>query len=197
VIKPYLAKITIKNNNIVSLIEQRGFSNVAQFCKNYQISQQILGTYINLKEAPLTKRMEWKPFILKLAEILGVTPGELFTDEQFYPLESNCGSVEMDASEIQVLLGSSTVGDPLDRMLADEMDVSGRIAEILSDLSPRSRKTLDMKFGLNGQKEHTYEEIGNTLNVSRERVRQIESKALRQIRYNPERRDHLKEAYEE
>ncbi len=57
-----------------------------------------------------------------------------------------------------------------------------RIKEILSDLSPREQKILAMRFGLDDGVTHTLEEVGQEFGVTRERIRQIEAKALERIR---------------
>jgi len=56
------------------------------------------------------------------------------------------------------------------------------LIEILDDLSPRERKILDMRFGLTDGITHTLEEVGKEFTVTRERIRQIEAKALQKIR---------------
>jgi len=57
-----------------------------------------------------------------------------------------------------------------------------RLKEILSDLTPREQKILSMRFGLKDDVTHTLEEVGTVFNVTRERIRQIEAKALQKIR---------------
>ena len=56
------------------------------------------------------------------------------------------------------------------------------LVEILDDLSPRERRILDMRFGLTDGITHTLEEVGKEFRVTRERIRQIEAKALQKIR---------------
>ncbi|MDP2647861.1 MAG: sigma-70 family RNA polymerase sigma factor [Candidatus Yanofskybacteria bacterium] len=56
------------------------------------------------------------------------------------------------------------------------------INEIISDLTPREQKILDMRFGLGDGVTHTLEEVGKVFSVTRERIRQIEAKALEKIR---------------
>ena len=56
------------------------------------------------------------------------------------------------------------------------------LIQILDDLSPRERKILDMRFGLSDGITHTLEEVGKEFRVTRERIRQIEAKALQKIR---------------
>jgi RNA polymerase primary sigma factor len=58
----------------------------------------------------------------------------------------------------------------------------GRLKEILADLSPREQKILEMRFGLEDGITHTLEEVGQEFGVTRERIRQIEAKALERMR---------------
>ncbi len=56
------------------------------------------------------------------------------------------------------------------------------IADILSELTPREQKILKIRFGLEDGVTHTLEEVGQEFGVTRERIRQIEAKALEKIR---------------
>ncbi|MFH1749529.1 MAG: RNA polymerase sigma factor RpoD [bacterium] len=70
-----------------------------------------------------------------------------------------------------------------------------QLAKIMGELSAREQKVLKMRFGLSGDHEHTLEEVGNELGVTRERIRQIEAKALGKLKINPENKrlhDYLK-----
>ena len=64
------------------------------------------------------------------------------------------------------------------------------ISKVLGTLTEREEKILRMRFGLGHQREHTLEEIGECFDVTRERIRQIEAKALRKLRH-PSRADML------
>ncbi len=67
--------------------------------------------------------------------------------------------------------------------------------KILSTLTPREEKVLRMRFGIGEKYDHTLEEVGKDFNVTRERIRQIEAKALRKLRH-PNRSKQLKIYYE-
>ena len=58
-----------------------------------------------------------------------------------------------------------------------------QLEEVLSTLTPREEQVLRMRFGLTDGKPHTLEEVGKEFDVTRERIRQIESKALRKLRH--------------
>jgi RNA polymerase primary sigma factor len=60
--------------------------------------------------------------------------------------------------------------------------LKGHINEFLSYLSPREQKILKMRFGLDGERTHTLEEVGQEFGVTRERIRQIEAKALQKLK---------------
>ena len=64
-------------------------------------------------------------------------------------------------------------------------------SDILSTLTPREAKVLRMRFGIGMNTDHTLEEVGKQFDVTRERIRQIEAKALRKLRH-PARSDHLR-----
>ena len=66
------------------------------------------------------------------------------------------------------------------------------VNEDLAVLSERERQVLELRFGLLDGKDHTLEEVGLFFDVTRERIRQIESKALRKLRH-PTRSRHLRE----
>jgi RNA polymerase primary sigma factor len=69
-----------------------------------------------------------------------------------------------------------------------------KIKSVLSTLTEREAKVLTYRFGLNNGCPHTLEEVGKIFNVTRERIRQIEAKALRKLRH-PSRSKHLREYY--
>ena len=68
--------------------------------------------------------------------------------------------------------------------------------DILESLTPREAKVLRMRFGIGMNTDHTLEEVGKQFDVTRERIRQIEAKALRKLRH-PSRSEHLKSFLEQ
>ena len=70
------------------------------------------------------------------------------------------------------------------------------LAEVLSGLSPRERDVLRLRFGMDDGRQRTLEEVGQLFGVTRERIRQIEAKALRKLRH-PNRSKRLKEYIEQ
>ncbi|MDA9049439.1 RNA polymerase sigma factor RpoD [Pseudomonadales bacterium] len=83
----------------------------------------------------------------------------------------------------------AAVGSPMETATAEGLRDATR--SILSGLTAREAKVLRMRFGIDMNTDHTLEEVGKQFDVTRERIRQIEAKALRKLRH-PARSDHLR-----
>ena len=92
-------------------------------------------------------------------------------------------------SHIGDFIEDSTVGLPVD--LATEDGLKQLIGNVLGGLTAREAKVLRMRFGIGMNTDHTLEEVGKQFDVTRERIRQIEAKALRKLRH-PSRSEHLR-----
>jgi RNA polymerase primary sigma factor len=149
---------------------------------------------------------KYKQVSRRLAQALGRDPQpeeiaiEMGVDlEKVYQIEK----INQDTLSLENPIGSdddekSTLGDfiPDDKIPSPVQESSERILaeqvrEILADLSPKERKILEMRHGLMDGVYHTLEEVGREFAVTRERIRQIEAKALEKIRTHDKAR-HLK-----
>jgi RNA polymerase primary sigma factor len=83
---------------------------------------------------------------------------------------------------------------PLDS--ATTSSLSEATQQILASLTPREAKVLRMRFGIDMNTDHTLEEVGKQFDVTRERIRQIEAKALRKLRH-PSRANYLRSFLDE
>jgi RNA polymerase primary sigma factor len=108
--------------------------------------------------------------------------------EEPVSLESPVGSE--DNSMLGDFIEDEEAQEPMDAA-AREM-LREQVKNALAVLSPREREVLEMRFGLLDGKDHTLEEVGQAFNVTRERIRQIEAKALRKLRH-PTRSRHLRD----
>jgi RNA polymerase primary sigma factor len=77
-----------------------------------------------------------------------------------------------------------------------QANLRDQVRGVLQSLTPREEKVLKMRFGIDERTDHTLEEVGQTFSVTRERIRQIEAKALRKLRH-PSRSKKLKPFYED
>ena len=88
----------------------------------------------------------------------------------------------------------ASVGSPIDTATDEGLQEATR--GVLAGLTAREAKGLRMRFGIDMNTDHTLEEVGKQFDVTRERIRQIEAKALRKLRH-PTRSDHLKSFLDE
>ena len=130
---------------------------------------------------PVDVRRRWMRAAAKVNRIMRAA-------EEPMSLESPVGSEE-----------SSQLGDFIeDQEALEPMDAAARemlreqVKNALAVLSEREREVLELRFGLLDGKDHTLEEVGQYFQVTRERVRQIEAKALRKLRH-PTRSRHLRD----
>jgi RNA polymerase primary sigma factor len=122
------------------------------------------------------------------------TPDEL-ADEMQMPVARVHGILKMAQQAISL---QAPVGDEGDALFGDFIEdataenpsettgyhlLKDRLGEVLSSLTERERRVLELRFGLTDGYEHTLEEVGKQYKVTRERIRQIEAKALRKLRH--------------
>ncbi len=84
-------------------------------------------------------------------------------------------------SQLADFLEDKKVTSPNDALLSQ--DLRGQVERALAMLSPKEREILRLRFGIGADGEHTLEEVGERFRVTRERIRQIEAKALRKLRH--------------
>ncbi|MES2824112.1 MAG: RNA polymerase sigma factor RpoD [Pseudomonadota bacterium] len=92
-------------------------------------------------------------------------------------------------SHLGDFIEDNTIVSPVDSATAEGLMEATR--EVLAGLTAREAKVLRMRFGIDMNTDHTLEEVGKQFDVTRERIRQIEAKALRKLRH-PSRSDHLR-----
>ncbi len=92
-----------------------------------------------------------------------------------------------DSSQLGDFIEDVDAIEPMDAA-AKEM-LKDQVQAALAALSERERQVLELRFGLLDGKDHTLEEVSNYFNVTRERIRQIEAKALRKLRHPSRSRD--------
>ena len=97
-------------------------------------------------------------------------------------------------SHLGDFIEDATVDSPVDSSIDEGLREATK--DVLGSLTAREAKVLRMRFGIDMNTDHTLEEVGKQFDVTRERIRQIEAKALRKLRH-PTRSDHLKSFLDE
>ncbi len=137
---------------------------------------QELGREPNAEE--IAKRMDMP--VSKVRKIMKIA-------QEPISLETPIG--EEEDSHLGDFIEDRQVLSPIDSVLVSNLQEQTR--RVLKSLTPREEQVLKMRFGVGDGSEHTLEEVGRSFNVTRERIRQIESKALRKLRH-PSRAKKLK-----
>jgi len=97
-------------------------------------------------------------------------------------------------SHLGDFIEDTTIASPIDAATGEGLREATR--QVLAGLTAREAKVLRMRFGIDMNTDHTLEEVGKQFDVTRERIRQIEAKALRKLRH-PSRSDHLRSFLDE
>jgi RNA polymerase primary sigma factor len=131
----------------------------------------------------LSHRLGRQPNRLELAHALGMEPQEL---EELISQSAPCASLdahargEEDRSTLGELIADPASTEPMDSM--DRNIQKEHLGTWIAQLNEREQKILKLRFGLEGSEPLTLAEIGRQINVSRERVRQLEAKAIMKLR---------------
>lgn len=135
-----------------------------------------------------------EPSLDEIAQKMGITPEKVQNIQRIakepISLEAHVG--EEEDSSLGDFISDPNALTPHEFML-QEM-VKQTLDEVLETLTDREEKVLRLRYGLYDGKNHTLEEVGREFGVTRERIRQIEAKALRKLR-SPSRQNKLKEFY--
>lgn len=137
----------------------------------------------------LTQKLNREPTIEELAEAMDETPDKIkyvFKIKQdIQSLDATIGgNDEDDASELGNFVEDDSAVRPEEA--TDEHLLKEQVMEVVNELSDREQKIIKLRFGLDGGRPHTLEEVGAEFAVTRERIRQIEAKALIKLRRNKE-----------
>ncbi len=120
----------------------------------------------------------------EIAVEMGVEVDKIYQIEKInqdtLSLENPIGSDDDDRSTLGDFIADDKIPSPVQE--SSERILTEQVRDILDDLSPKERKILEMRHGLLDGVYHTLEEVGKEFGVTRERIRQIEAKALEKIR---------------
>ncbi len=158
---------------------------IADQARTIRIPVHMIETINKLVRLQRTMQQELgrEPTTEELAVRIELTPGKvrrvLRIAQEPISLQTPVG--EEEESNLGDFLVDSRMISPSDAVI--NLNLREQTAEVLKTLSPREEKIVKMRFGLQDGSEHTLEEVGQNFAVTRERIRQIEAKALRKLRH--------------
>lgn len=189
----------LSNPKLMAAIESAG--GVCAFCDQSDVSYQLVSKLLRFELSPWTllpgNKAAKRPAVIalkrsakRLCEVLGLEAEELFP-ARLYPEPGSQrvpvgGSFVIDSARLISLRDA-----PKRNLIAEASqdsdvlreELRAKVAALLSTLTPREALVMRMRHGIDGDGEHTFEEIGCVMNVTQERVRQIELKATRKLRH--------------
>ena len=170
-------------------IRQAITRSIADHGRTIRLPVHVIESLNRLEKERKTLRIETgrEPQAHEIAERMKmpVSKVRLLLDAQKTPYSLEMKIGDDDGTELGEVLRDQSVRSPEDTAI--ESDMSNEVERALAPLSDREREVLRLRYGLGADREYTLEEIGKRLSVTRERVRQIESRALQKLRTTKER----------
>lgn len=141
----------------------------------------------------LTVKLHRDPTDAEIAKKLGIDEQEV-TEANKYVISMSSLDTPIGGEDEEVTIGSfiadTNISDPIEN--CERQDLHNALNKVLSTLSEREANILKLRFGFDGNQPMTLEEVGQQYGITKERVRQIEIKALQKMR-NPVRSNQIKE----
>ena len=175
--------IKLRNNHLVAFRESMGWS-VAQAAEKMGVSYVTYVEYENLRRSPLSYKYpgKWKKSALRVAEYFQVSPDEIWP-EAIQRVKQRCIQLKLDGPQALALAGVEMKQLPAPDEFVEAAEMKTFVHAALDKLTPRERSILERRFGLTGKGPHTLEELSEADEVTRERIRQLENRAMWKIRH--------------
>jgi RNA polymerase primary sigma factor len=179
-------------------IRQAVTRSIADQARTIRVPVHMIETINKLQQASryLVRKLERDPTLEEIGGHMGISSEEVRKVVSFakQPISLDMPIGEEGNSGLRDFIEDKSRVSPAEATAY--LDLSEQTRKILPTLTPREEKILKMRFGIDEKGGHTLEEVGKVFDVTRERIRQIESKALRKLRH-PARSKQLKVIWEE
>lgn len=176
----YRVTVKVRNNRILKAAENIGLS-IPMLAEKIGANYCYLNDLVNMVRAPFGRDGSVLPWVDKLCDVLNVPFDDLFSEQQREALVTNRSEREVAAEEVQAIISSFEQKDA-EMLLANEQMNATLDLALSSSLNQRERFVLERRYGIYDGEEWSLERCGVALDVTRERIRQIEAKALRKMR---------------
>ncbi|MEA1912820.1 MAG: RNA polymerase sigma factor RpoD/SigA [candidate division WOR-3 bacterium] len=166
-------------------IKQAIMKAVTEHIKSYRLPMSRAGKMLKVKKIreKVTREIGREPSVEEIAEELHMDVGKIEEAIKVAKHDISLDDTIKNTDDLEYLdIISEDVVTPEEEYYRNKF--INDIRESLDKLKPRDRKIIIYYFGMEGRRPHTLEEIGRILEVSRERVRQLRNRALKQIREN-------------
>lgn len=182
-------KIKVKNGILQAFADERGWTQ-SEFARRVGVDVAEAGRWFNMTGFPRTPEK-----MLRVIALVGKPAEDIFppllmekdwlTGARKWTIHKEIDSECLPIHHMTAL--------PAPKSEIDSFDLKENINAVLQTLTRREEKVIRMRLGLDGEDEHTLEEVGEVFGLTRDRIHQIEAKAIRKLRH-PSRR-HMVEGY--
>jgi RNA polymerase primary sigma factor len=158
--------------------------------RTIRVPAQVVDTINRMSrvERQLAQKLGRAPTIDELAQVMDLKPEKVErlkrVSQEPVSLAAPVGD---DSTELGEMIEDASGVRPGDEMAAQQRN--DRVADLMAQLPYRERTILELRYGLSGEQAHTLEEVGKRFGVTRERVRQIETRTLRRLAAQGEHAD--------
>ena len=163
-----------------------GQGRVSAFCRFYEVSYDLVSQLLLLRLSPILKRTRhtYRPICVTLSNILDIDCATLFPQALYAQSWPTRFSTEVPLATFVGLGAAKRLTLPPSSFEAvANRELRELMTAAVATLTPRETWVITRRFGLDGQGEQTLEEVAQDHAVSRERIRQIEAKAMRKLRH--------------
>jgi len=166
-------------------IRQAIIHALTRYSRSYHIPQKLSDKISEMKkkESKLKTELGREPTRKEIAKSMGITINEVEELEMMDERGISLSDTYFDESAV--------VGDKIKDSLSPSVEyqiikssIQKKIRELLKELDEKEIHVIELRFGLDDDKPHTLQEIGDIMNLSRERIRQIEQKAMRKLAHS-------------
>ena len=164
-------KITVRNNRLLQAIRKK-YESVADLSRKMGRSQGAVNALVTMKVKPINEK-GWTELASDVAAMVGKEPVEIWPENlQDIRLSTSTSEFTIDMDGVKQIMSDNST----EKMIAH----SQVLQQLDTRLNDTQKKVIDMRFNQN----MSLEETGKVLGLSRERVRQIECKSIRRMRYD-------------
>ena len=164
-------KITVRNNRLLQAIRKK-YESVADLSRKMGRSQGAVNALVTMKVKPINEK-GWTELASDVAAMVGKEPVEIWPEHlQDIRLSTSTSEFTIDMDGVKQIMSDNST----EKMIAH----SQVLQQLDTRLNDTQKKVIDMRFNQN----MSLEETGKVLGLSRERVRQIECKSLRMMKYD-------------
>jgi RNA polymerase sigma factor (sigma-70 family) len=178
--RDFRVTVTVRNGRLMRAIEAHGFDTLIEFARMAKIEPSMLSAFVTLKKSPFRAGGGLREPAERMALYLNKEIEELFPPAFLHrALAKSSITLELDAHQVVGMLAQPQ--SPEAAMITDQ--ALSQLDASLAKLTPRQRTVIEQRFGLDGKGERTLDQVAAANNLHRERVRQIEKRALEAMQH--------------